>query len=69
MVNIFTNSISPFTSTYSTVTNGNNFLKIHHKEPIFNSNKWKQFPKNSSQRTNANLKSMLFSVYNPWQSF
>ena len=32
MVNILNNSISSFNkSTYSTVTNGNNFLTIHHK--------------------------------------
>ena len=34
MVNILNNSIYPFKSTYSTVTNGNNFLKIHHKIPM-----------------------------------
>ena len=34
MVNLLNNTISPLKSTYSTVTNGNNFLKIHHKEPM-----------------------------------
>ena len=31
-MNLLNNTISPFKSTYSTVTNGNNFLTIHHKE-------------------------------------
>ena len=32
MVNVLNNPVSPFKSTYSTVTNGNIFfLKIHHK--------------------------------------
>ena len=32
MVNLLNNTISPFKSTYSTVTNGNNFLKIYQKD-------------------------------------
>ena len=39
---VLNNTISPFKSTYSTVTNNN-----------------------SSQKTNAYLKSMFFSVHNP----
>ena len=32
MVNLLNYTISPFKSTYSTLTNGNNFPKFHHKE-------------------------------------
>ena len=37
MVNALNNTISPFKSKHSTLTNGNNFLKIHLKELLYTS--------------------------------
>ena len=37
MVNALNNTISPFKSIYSTLTNGNNFIKINRKELLHTS--------------------------------